>query len=1328
MGTTTAARQRFWDDERVKGVALILFLIQVIPLLVLLIMAYVSPNVREEDGLGRQLGREVILLGGSAPVSLAFDTDTLPVCPPRTEKVNLVVLMDSSGSMEGIPYADSLEAARRFVEVADLNAIHTAIIQFSDGPELATTFLNDRQKLLDVIDHQLIFVGGTTDLAAAVRAAADLLNSSDAPINDRDVILLFTDGGSEKDPALQAADAFKAAGGRILTIGLEGIDFNAELLEQMASSADDSLLTPDSSQLSALFATAAGQIVESKPSEISLSETYDPERFEVEPGTGQILRDGEINWVYVQEAPANAAPQSITASYLVTPRKIGWLPVSDTGATLSAVVCDQAINIQNTRADPNLLVLPPLGILIFMAIETLLLGLLAFWPRPPKPIVYPEPLPSPDFKQPSIDPGWVKGSGPIAPISPPPQFNPTLILGLGPTGHLALQEIRKNLLDVGQGQMPRGLKLLWIGMDPVNDGEDCLPDTERHLIQPQYNDIVMHDLGPGSNTFDWWQHTLGQGADSRAHHRMAFFWDILFEHKNRLHNVLSYVQSGFQQDGVNDFQVFIVSAPGEADSAMLIDLTTWIHRSIPDRASRFIPWLIMSQIGADESAETRANRYAALREISRYMLNRNQLVETGDGGYAMEDDFLFDGVMIFDEEPGHPGDIKATVAALADQMVGLLGKRMSTDFFNDLVAQMGMHDAAQNEALFISSYGHTFYWPIEPVRRVCEAQMVRDLLFSEGNADLPPGMFARLDLTEEQQVQLALDFLRQPEPLLENDRFPFRELADAVDPSTAWQPGPTHHLPSNLTAGFTWKLMLWLNRWMNDAGAAGLQGRSGSLGRAEALLNGLEIVLQRARGSLPSAGVPGKEKLATELLGAIKGLDDVVGQFKAQVQEWVKLHRSAPTANQPIIPPIRKNITTRTDVAVSLKSRLDETLSANTRVLSEVLDASTCRTIVLPLELDPVRDVNPPASTVISYYYPRLVHASNELPALARLAQRVGWFWDLDDRSHPYLRLHVLPSDYNPETTLWSSTRFGADRGEDIYQALMRLAPRMTEGLLLHQNAASLLNGREEEFLSPLRTAQPLINYKNINVQNFFTRSAFITSKNTAAVGGWASRLPDTRFKMVQSDTDSRIIALWIVYKMPFSSITKIQNDQVAYQPARTLHVHLAEQQATELDEDFRTSGTRESVSPVTARLLAYPGLFQWAAYAYLFGWLFRERDETDRELWFLRLPDGGEINLYDPAARRPASLEDAVENFCLVIPLRSSNTAHALHASRVRTTLERFQKNLETERQRPYSERDALFKACEQTDIPSLSASRSPVERDLAAYLISLIAHERLK
>lgn len=1321
MQAFPVVHERWFDRAPVKHWALILLLTQLIILLALLILVLASPNLYDEGGIGRELKQEIIFLGGNAPVTLSFNPAALPICPIQRSRTNVVILLDCSSSMAGAPFKDSIRAARSFVETADLSNINLALMQYSSVPVSASDFLNDREALLNEIDTGLSFVGGSTDLAAALLAARELLEASSAPVHDRNVILLFSDGGSEPLPAQQVADEFRDKGDRLIVIGLQGEDFDKDLLTSLVSSPGDLLLTTDSAQLSALFTRAASYINNTSGSDVRLIETYDPEQEEViVNGSAIVNSSGSITWS--TDALSSTVPYAVT--YTVVPRHIGWIPVSDLGATLTANSCNQFVSFTNTHAGPNLLVLPPWWALLLWFGQTLLLGFMAFWPRPKKPVVYPDPQPCPDFKRPSLEPAWPLHAVNISSPTKPTQFAPTLILGLGPTGRLALREIRKNLLDVGQGQLPKGLKLLWIGRD-IAAKDEILDSSELHSLKPKFSNIELHDLGPESSSFAWWEHAFGQSEDSRIHSRMAFYWDILFEHQNRLRNILSSIQTGFQSDGISDFQVYIIGAPGESDCVMLPDLAAWIQRLLPGQATRFVPWLLLSQADATENENPSAARYATMRELSRYMVGRNQLVETGEGLFALDDNYLFDGVMLFDEMASRPGNIQSVLESIADQMIGLLGQKMNVGFNNDLVAQMGMREDRQDQPLFITSLGHTFYWPIEPIRRVCEARLISDVLFSDGHNDVAQGIFASMIFTEEQRVLIALDFLRHIEDDLKSDSFPFRELADAADPASGWQPGATFHVPSNLNDGFSWKLMLALNREMNDLGSYKLHGRSGSLARAEALISGLGIVFQRARNALPVAGVPGKEQLSSELLLSLDAFENILNIFNKQIVAWTNLR----TISEEGTKKYRWLSPDQGHSSSSLKERLDQLEQSCSLTFKEVLNPSMGRTIVLPVELANEISVKPDYAKIINYYYSRLIRSKNEITPIDRLASRIGWVWDMDDNNHPYLRLHILPADYDPEKSSWSMTRFTSEASDNLFTALMALAPRFSELLLTNTDITNLLNNRQEEFLQPLRSPESLLSYQTSNNQAYFKRSAFIAAPNSKVVGEWLGRLADTQFHLVSTDSSSRITALWFVYKVPFNSVNNIQSDRISYQPLPSLHAHLAEQEASRLDNELRNNGREELISPVTARLLSYPGLFGWATVSYLYGWLRRERDEWDRECWRVCLPDGLIIPLEDEAVgTRPTSLESALENFCLIIPLKSNNNAHALHPNRLRTTLSRFQENLDAERCRPFAERDTLYSTCESNDLIRLSTSHHGIERDFAACLRLLISKERLQ
>lgn len=172
--------------------------------------------------------------------------------------IDVVLVVDVSGSMEGDALANAKSAARSFVSaLADSDSV--ALVEFSSSARLAAGFSQDR----GVTDVALagLEAAGNTSLYDAVEMAAGLLaqRSADTPRS----IVVLADGADDSsagtfDDAVRTATA---AGASVYSVSLETADFDPAPLETLAEATGGRAFSvEDSDQLSDRFQAIAAEM------------------------------------------------------------------------------------------------------------------------------------------------------------------------------------------------------------------------------------------------------------------------------------------------------------------------------------------------------------------------------------------------------------------------------------------------------------------------------------------------------------------------------------------------------------------------------------------------------------------------------------------------------------------------------------------------------------------------------------------------------------------------------------------------------------------------------------------------------------------------------------------------------------------------------------------------------------------------------------------------------------------------------------------------------------------------------------------------------------
>jgi uncharacterized protein YegL len=173
-----------------------------------------------------------------------------------TRPLDVMLVLDRSASMRGSRLQDAKGASQRFVQGLHLDRDRVGLVSFADDARIDHQLTSDGGAVVSAIET--LDAGGGTNMTEALSVAAQAVKAEQASAATP-VIVVLTDGRTGSGDAFRAAQQARAAGIRIITIGV-GNQIDEAELRLIASSPVDFYAVPSSADLGWIYLLIAATL------------------------------------------------------------------------------------------------------------------------------------------------------------------------------------------------------------------------------------------------------------------------------------------------------------------------------------------------------------------------------------------------------------------------------------------------------------------------------------------------------------------------------------------------------------------------------------------------------------------------------------------------------------------------------------------------------------------------------------------------------------------------------------------------------------------------------------------------------------------------------------------------------------------------------------------------------------------------------------------------------------------------------------------------------------------------------------------------------------
>jgi Mg-chelatase subunit ChlD/sugar lactone lactonase YvrE len=259
------------------------------------------------------------------PVGISLTVEG--TCPLADAQADVLLLVDTSGSMLGSKMAAARSAALNFVGQLDYGLNQIGLVTFSSEAVLVQPLTNDPRALIRIIPS--LGDEGATSMFGAMLVADKEFDSPRARPGVRQVIVLLTDGQPTDGygEIITLADAFRQAGREVYTIGL-GLDVARGFLRQLATRPSYYFEAPSPYDLNRVYDTIARRVAATQLLAQATVTDVLPANMRYQRGSAVPPASFDTATHTLTWTVSNVPPDGLLLRYRVVPQEVGRWPTN----------------------------------------------------------------------------------------------------------------------------------------------------------------------------------------------------------------------------------------------------------------------------------------------------------------------------------------------------------------------------------------------------------------------------------------------------------------------------------------------------------------------------------------------------------------------------------------------------------------------------------------------------------------------------------------------------------------------------------------------------------------------------------------------------------------------------------------------------------------------------------------------------------------------------------------------------------------------------------------------------------------------------------------